>query len=393
MMKQQNQNIKPRTCPLQKKRCGGCPLLAKPYEVQLAEKQQYLEKLLAKFAKVRPILGMEEPWHYRNKVISTFARQGKGLTSGIYARGTHRVLPVETCLLQDETADQTVLAVRAAANACHLQPYDEDRGTGTLRHCLVRVGKVSGQVLVALVTPDKNFPGSKNFVSALRAECQKRGVNLTTVVQNINPRRTSAVLGSEEKVLYGPGSITDTLCGLEFAISARSFYQVNPVQTEKLYKTAIEFAALNGTQTVIDAYCGIGTIGLCAAGKSKSVLGVELNPAAARDAAANARRNHLNNAHFLCADATQYMEKLAAEGVRPDVVFLDPPRAGSTPQFIAALAKMAPEKVVYVSCDPATLARDLALFAAKGYKARAIQPVDMFPHSEHIECVTALSKK
>ena len=389
--KQRTENKKA-LCPLQKKHCGGCPMLSQPYAQQLAAKQAKLEKLLGKFAKVRPILGMQTPWHYRNKVISTFCMQGKTLTSGIYAGGTHRVLPVESCLLQDETADCAVQAVRAAANACRLQAFDEDRGIGTLRHCLVRVGKTSGQVLVTVVTPDKNFPGSKNFVSALRTECRERDVNLVTVVQNINPRRTSAVLGSEEKVLFGPGYITDTLCGLEFAISSRSFYQVNPVQTEKLYQTAIEFAGLDGTQTVIDAYCGIGTIGLCAAGHAKSVLGVELNPAAARDAAANARRNKITNARFLCADATEYMAKLAAEGVRPDVVFLDPPRAGSTPQFIAALAKMAPAKAVYVSCDPDTLARDLALFAAKGYKARAIQPVDMFPHTGHIETVVLLSK-
>ena len=367
-------------------------MLSQPYAQQLAAKQAKLEKLLGRFAKVRPILGMQKPWHYRNKVISTFCMQGKTLTSGIYAGGTHRVLSVESCLLQDETADRAVQAVRAAANACRLQAFDEDRGIGTLRHCLVRVGKTSGQVLVTVVTPDKNFPGSKNFVSALRTECRERDVNLVTVVQNVNPRRTSAVLGSEEKVLFGPGYITDILCGLEFAISSRSFYQVNPVQTEKLYQTAIEFAGLDGTQTVIDAYCGIGTIGLCAAGHAKSVLGVELNPAAARDAAANARRNKITNARFLCADATEYMAKLAAEGVRPDVVFLDPPRAGSTPQFIAALAKMAPAKAVYVSCDPDTLARDLALFAAKGYKARAIQPVDMFPHTGHIETVVLLSK-
>ena len=388
--KKQNQNAQ---CPLQKKQCGGCPMLAQPYAQQLAQKQKRLEKLLGRFARVRPILGMEEPWHYRNKTISTFCMRGRMLTSGIYARGSHRVLPVETCLLQDRCADETVQAVRAAANACRLTAFDEDRGTGILRHCLVRVGKTSGQVLVTVVTPGKAFPGSKNFVAALRTECQKRGIDLVTVVQNINPRQTSAVLGSEEKVLFGPGYITDTLCGLEFAISSRSFYQANPVQTEKLYQTAIEFAGLDGTQTVIDAYCGIGTIGLCAAGKAKSVLGIELNPAAARDAAANARRNRITNARFLCADATEYMKKLAAEGVRPDVVFLDPPRAGSTPQFIDALAKMAPRKAVYVSCDPETLARDLALFAAKGYQAKAIQPVDMFPHTEHVEAVVLMSRK
>ena len=380
-------------CKLRAKNCGGCPLLGLDYAAQLKQKEEKVRALLGKYGPVHPIRGMEQPYHYRNKVISTFAPGWGGkLTSGIYAANSHKVLPVESCLLQDEVLDKTMQAVRAAANACRYQPYDEDKGTGLVRHCLLRRGVATGQVMVVLVTAQPVLPGAKNFVKALLAEAAQRGVTVTTVVQNVNSRKTSVVLGEAEKVLYGKGFIQDTLCGKTYAISPRSFYQVNPVQTEILYRTAIEFAGLNGTQTVIDAYCGIGTIGLCAAAKAKSVLGIELNPAAARDAAANARRNRVANARFLCADATEYMVQLAAEGVRPDVVFLDPPRAGSTPEFIAALAKMAPQKAVYVSCDPTTLARDLALFAAKGYKARAIQPVDMFPHTEHIEVVCELSR-
>ena len=382
-----------KTCPLQKKNCGGCPQLSLPYARQLAAKQERVEKLLRPFCPVRPIIGMENPWHYRNKVISTFAPgPGGRLTSGIYAAGSHRVLPVESCLLQDETADKVVEAARAAANECRLQPYNEDRGTGLLRHLLVRVGKASGQVMVCVVTAGAAFPGSRNFVSALRRKAAEQGIEITTVVQNINPRRTSAVLGSAEKVLFGPGSITDTLCGLEFSISARSFYQVNPVQTEVLYRIAINLAGLDGTQTVIDAYCGIGTIGLCAAARARAVLGVEVNAAAVRDAAANARRNGLTNARFLCADAAEYMAQLADEGTRPDLVFLDPPRQGSTPAFIHALARMAPPRAVYVSCDPDTLARDLALFEKEGYRALIAQPVDMFPHTEHVETVCLLSR-
>lgn len=379
----------PVTCTNYKLKCGGCPLLNQPYPDQLKHKQQLEQRLLGRFAPVSPVLGQAEPWHYRNKAIATFATGPRGrLTCGIYAAGTHRVLPYTDCLLQDTVINQTIAAVLEAARACRWPAFEEDRGTGLLRHVLVRRGKTSGQVLVVLVTAQENLPGSRNFVKALR----EKAPWVTSVVQNCNPRRTSAVLGSDVRTLYGPGKITDTLCGLQFAISPRSFYQVNPEQTEVLYAKAIEFAALTGKETVIDAYCGIGTIGLCAAAKAKSVLGIELNPAAARDAAANARRNRVANARFLCADATEYMVQLAAEGVRPDVVFLDPPRAGSTPQFIAALAKMAPKKAVYVSCDPTTLARDLALFAAKGYKARAIQPVDMFPHTEHIEVVCELRR-
>ena len=380
----------PVTCTNYKLKCGGCPLLNQPYPDQLKHKQQLEQRLLGRFAPVSPVLGQAEPWHYRNKAIATFATGPRGrLTCGIYAAGTHRVLPYTDCLLQDTVINQTIAAVLEAARACRWPAFEEDRGTGLLRHVLVRRGKTSGQVLVVLVTAQENLPGSRNFVKALR----EKAPWVTSVVQNCNPRRTSAVLGSDVRTLYGPGKITDTLCGLQFAISPRSFYQVNPEQTEVLYAKAIEFAALTGKETVIDAYCGIGTIGLCAAAKAKSVLGIELNPAAARDAAANARRNRVANARFLCADATEYMVQLAAEGVRPDVVFLDPPRAGSTPEFIAALAKMAPKKAVYVSCDPTTLARDLALFAAKGYKARAIQPVDMFPHTEHIETVVQLVRK
>lgn len=239
------------------------------------------------------MLGQAEPWHYRNKAIATFATGPRGrLTCGIYAAGTHRVLPYTDCLLQDTVINQTIAAVLEAARACRWPAFEEDRGTGLLRHVLVRRGKTSGQVLVVLVTAQENLPGSRNFVKALR----EKAPWVTSVVQNCNPRRTSAVLGSDVRTLYGPGKITDTLCGLQFAISPRSFYQVNPEQTEVLYAKAIEFAALTGKETVIDAYCGIGTIGLCAAGRAKQVIGVERNPDAVRNACANAAANKINNA-------------------------------------------------------------------------------------------------
>ena len=256
---------------------------------------------------------------------------------------------------------------------------------------LVRRGKTSGQVLVVLVTAQENLPGSRNFVKALR----EKAPWVTSVVQNCNPRRTSAVLGSDVRTLYGPGKITDTLCGLQFAISPRSFYQVNPEQTEVLYAKAIEFAALTGKETVIDAYCGIGTIGLCAAGRAKQVIGVERNPDAVRNACANAAANKINNARFICADATDWMRAAAQPNSGlpyPDVVFLDPPREGSTPACIDAVAAMKPKRVVYVSCNPETLARDLTHLTRRGWKALKIQPVDMFPHTEHVETVVLLSK-
>lgn len=376
-----------KTCANFSQKCGGCPLLATPYVEQLAQKQARLQTLLEKFAPVEPVRGMAEPWHYRNKAIATFAmRQGK-LVCGLYAEDSHRVLPGADCLLQGEALNRTLEAVLTAARGCRWTAYDEDRGTGLVRHVVLR-GTRDGQVLVTLVTPSPALPGSRNFCAALR----KAAPWVASVVQNINPTTTSAVLGNREKVLYGPGHVLDTLCGLRFAISSRSFYQVNPIQTEVLYKAALELAGLTGQETVVDAYCGIGTIGLCAAPHAKRVIGIERNPSAVRDAVANARRNGLRNAQFFCADATAWMMKAAGENLRPDVVFLDPPRAGSTPECIGAVARMAPRRVVYVSCDPETLARDVALFAKQGYRAQKFVPVDLFPHTRHIETAALLTR-
>lgn len=375
------------TCPNFTRKCGGCPLLATPYPEQLAQKQVRLQTLLGKFAPVEPVRGMETPWHYRNKAIASFAmRQGK-LVCGLYAEGTHTVLPGTDCLLQQEALNRTLEAVLRAACSCHWTAYDEDRGTGLLRHVVLR-GTRNGEVLVTLVTPGPELPGSRNFCAALRKEAPW----VAGIVHNINPTSTSAVLGNREKVLYGPGQVLDTLCGLRFAISSRSFYQVNPLQTEVLYRTAIKLADLSGKETVVDAYCGIGTIGLCAASSAGRVLGIERNPAAVRDAIANARRNGVRNARFTCADATEWMEQAARQALHPDVVFLDPPRAGSTPACIGAVARMAPRRVVYVSCDPETLARDVALFSRQGYQAQRFVPVDLFPHTRHVETVALLSK-
>ncbi len=378
----------PNTCINYEKKCGGCPLLALPYREQLAKKQARLQELLGGFAPVKAVQGMAEPLHYRNKAIASFATQRGKLVCGLYAEGTHRVLPGADCLLQEEILNKTLAAVLDAARACRWTAYDEDRGTGFLRHTVLR-SSCSGKVLVTLVTPGPDLPGSKNFCTALR----KKAPWVVSIVQNINPTRSSAVLGSREKTLYGPGFVLDTLCGTQFAISSRSFYQVNRTQTEVLYKKALELAKLTGRETVIDAYCGIGTIGLCAAPLAKQVIGVERNPAAVKDAAANARRNKIANARFVCADATEWMVAAAGEGLHPDVVFLDPPRAGSTPECIAAVNKMKPRRVVYVSCDPETLARDVAAFTRLGWRAAKFCPVDLFPQTRHVETVVLLSHK
>ena len=346
-----------------------------------------LQELLGGFAPVKAVQGMTDPLHYRNKAIASFAAQHGKLVCGLYAEGTHKVLPGADCLLQEDILNKTLAAVLDAARTCRWTAYDEDRGTGLLRHTVLR-SSADGKVLVTLVTPGPELPGSKNFCAAMR----KKAPWVVSIVQNINPTRTSAVLGNREKTLYGPGFVLDTLCGTQFAISSRSFYQVNLTQTEVLYKKALELAKLTGRETVVDAYCGIGTIGLCAAPQAKQVIGVERNPAAVKDAAANARRNKIANAHFVCADATEWMTAAAGEGLRPDVVFLDPPRAGSTPECIAAVNKMKPRRVVYVSCDPETLARDVAAFTRLGWRAAKFCPVDLFPQTRHVETVCLLVK-
>ena len=382
-----------KNCKLRAKNCGGCPLLDLEYSEQLKRKEADVRKLLGKYGPVHPIRGMETPYHYRNKVISTFAPgYGGKLTSGIYAAKTHKVLPVESCLLQDEVLDTVMQAVRIAANACRYQPFNEDKGTGLLRHCLLRRGVATGQVMVVLVTAQPVLPGAKNFVRALLSEAEKRQVPITTIVQNYNPRKTSVVLGEDEKVLYGKGFILDTLCGKSYAISPRSFYQVNPIQTAVLYGLAVDAAQLTGKETVLDAYCGIGTIGLTASGKAKQVVGVEVNRDAVHDAIGNAKHNGVKNARFFAADATAWIREAADAGQRADVIFMDPPREGSTPEFIESVVRMAPKRVVYVSCNPETMARDLAFLTKKGYRAEGFTPVDMFPHTSHCETVCALSK-
>jgi 23S rRNA (uracil1939-C5)-methyltransferase len=332
---------------------------------------------------------MEHPYHYRNKVHAVFSHDRKGnAISGVYQKGTHRVVPIDSCQIEDEKADEIICSIRGLLKSFKIRTYDEDTGYGLLRHVLIRRGFASGQILVVLVTASPIFPSKNNFVKALR----KIHPEITTIVQNVNGRGTSMVLGEQEKTLYGKGYIEDTLCGCTFRISPKSFYQVNPVQTEKLYEKAIRLAALTGKETVIDAYCGIGTIGLIAASQAKEVIGVELNRDAIRDAITNAKTNQIKNVRFTCADAGKFMVGMASAGERADVVFMDPPRSGSDEVFMDCLAKMAPKRVVYVSCNPETLARDLAYLEKKGYQAQGAWPYDMFGWTAHCETVCLMSK-
>lgn len=363
------------------------------YDSQLEWKQKTVEQLMKRYidegAKLYQIVGMVEPWRYRNKCHISFGMNGRRqIISGIYEENSHRVVPVESCLIQDSKADEIARSVRAIMKECKLLPYDEDSETGLLRHLLVRTGFASGQVMVVLVTASPIFPARSRFVSLLR----ERHPEITTIVMNCNPRKTSMVLGEQERILYGKGYIEDILCEKRFAISPRSFYQVNPQQTEVLYQRAIGMAQLKKGQRVLDAYCGIGTIGLIAADKVDEVIGVEVNAQAVKDANANAKRNGVENIRFVCADAGAFMTNLADAGEKIDVVFMDPPRSGSDEAFLQSVCRLSPDQVVYISCDPQTQKRDLAVLRAGGYHVREIQPVDMFPQTAHVETVVLLSK-
>lgn len=371
------------------KKCGGCQYQGIPYEKQLQDKQKAVRQLMQSFCKTTEITGMKDPYHYRNKVHAVFARKKDGtIISGVYEEGTHRVVPVEACQIEDEKADAIINDIRGLLKSFKIKIYNEDTGYGLLRHVLIRRGFSTGEIMVVLVLGSPVMPSKNNFVKALR----KLHPEITTVVLNVNDKRTSMVLGDRETTIYGKGYIEDVLCGLKFRISSKSFYQINPVQTEKLYGKAMELAGLSGTERVIDAYCGIGTIGMVAAKSAKEVIGVELNPDAVRDAVKNAKHNQMKNIRFYQEDAGRFMEKMAALGEKADVVFMDPPRSGSTEQFMKSVVTLAPKKIVYISCDPQTQARDLKYLTRHGYKAMGDYPYDMFPFTKHAENIVLLTK-
>lgn len=403
------------------KQCGACQLLSLPYEKQLERKQNEMIELFEPFARegtvFNPIAGMDEPYYYRNKVTSPYVpgRKTKGgkkprgkkgnagakgtpqheILCGMYAAGTHRVINTDSCLLENKDAKQAVLAIRSLMQRYHMEPYNEDANTGFIRHAVIRVGHTTGELLVTVVTNGKEFPASRNFCRELKKRCPA----ITTVVQNVNTRHTNVILGDEgEKTLYGPGFIIDELCGLTFRISSHSFYQVNATQTEVLYRKAIEMAHFTGTETAMDAYCGTGTIGLVAAkglpgaetAHAARVIGVDNVTSAIKDACENARHNGIENADFTAEDAGHFMDKLAKEGESLDVLLMDPPRAGSNEQFLRSACSLAPKRIVYISCNPNTQARDVEYLVKHGYQLTEVQPVDMFPHTNHVENICTL---
>ena len=386
---EKNKTKKAAVCPVAKK-CGGCEFQGMPYAEQLKHKEKRVRILLDSFGKVHPIIGMKDPYHYRNKVHAVFDRDRRGnAISGVYQKGTHKVVPVDSCMIEDQKADEIIVTIRGLLKSFKIKTYDEDTQYGLLRHVLVRRGFSTDEIMVVLVVGSPIFPSKNNFVKALR----KKYPQVTTVVLNVNDKKTSMVLGERDIVIYGKGYIRDTLCGCTFRISPQSFYQVNPVQTEILYKTAIEYAGLGRKETVIDAYCGIGTIGLVAAKRAKNIIGVELNPDAVRDARINAKENKITNARFYQGDAGEFMENMAENGEHADVVFMDPPRTGSDKKFMSSVIKLNPSRIVYISCGPETLARDLEYLTKHGYDVRKIQPVDMFSFTDHCENICLLTKK
>ncbi len=387
--KSAEQKNQARICPLSRK-CGGCQLMNLTYEEQLKFKQAKVNRLLSQFHRVNKVLGMDNPFHYRNKVQAAFGKTRSGeIISGVYQSSTHNIVKTHNCLIEDQKADEIIATVRRLVKSFKLSVFDERKNQGFLRHVLVKHGFATGEIMVVLVTGTNQFPSKKDFLK----ELLRIHPEITTVVQNINNKFTSMVLGERENVLYGKGYIHDILCGYEFRISPKSFYQINPVQTEVLYGKAVEYAGLTGTERVIDAYCGIGTIGIVASKNAGEVIGCEVNPDAVRDAKINAGLNKVENIKFICRDAGDFMLNMRDAGEKCDVLFMDPPRAGSDRKFLESALHLAPEKIVYISCNPETQQRDLLYLTKNGYKVKKIQPVDMFPFTAHIECVCLLCKQ
>lgn len=375
-------------CPAAGK-CGGCQMINVPYKEQLKVKYDRVEKLLKPYCKVDDFIGMDEPEHYRCKVHAVFTHDRKGNPlSGIYREGSHDVVPIDECILENKNADAIIRDIRGMLRSFKIKTFDEDNGFGLMRHVLIRVGHKSGQVMVVLVLTSPILPSKNNFVKALL----KLHPEITTIIINVNDKQTSMVLGDHEKVIYGPGYIMDTMCGMEFKMSPRSFYQVNPIQTEKLYDKAIELAQMTGKERVLDCYCGVGTIGILASRYAGEVIGVELNRDAVRDAVANAKRNDVRNISFYNNDAGKFMLQLADSGDGADIVFMDPPRSGSTPVFLQSMFRLAPKRVIYISCSPDSLARDLEIITTHGYKVQQAVPVDMFPFTRSVEMVCLLTR-
>ena len=383
--------VKP-ICPIYAE-CGGCQLQHLSYSAQINWKRQQIIDAVKHIGKLDGIeiletIGAENPLHYRNKMQFPVNKIGGKLIIGCYARGSHKIVDTDSCLIQRAGMDEALTAVKKILDKYNISAYDEDTHRGVLRHVMSRIG-FNGELMIVLITATKNLPSEKNIVSAILHALPK----VTSIQQNIQTYHNNVILGRETKILYGKPTIKDKIGKLTFNISARSFFQVNTAQAEILYNVALKFAELTGRETVIDAYCGIGTITLFLAKSARKVYGIEIVPTAIEDAKKNARENNIRNAEFIAGDTVKIIPRLYREGVRADVVIVDPPRAGCDKKVLEIFAAMNPQKIIYVSCNPATLARDLAILNELDYITEKIQPVDMFPYSSHIESVALIQHK
>lgn len=371
--------------------CGGCQLQHLSYEGQLKWKQNMVANVMKRLGKidapVLPVKGMEEPWHYRNKSQIPFAQNEAGqMVAGFYKTKSHSIVDMERCLIQTGEADVVMADLKRELETLGVRPYDEKSHQGMLRHVVVRKGRATGEVMVVLVTKSKKFPQASAAIEKIRALIP----NVTSIVQNVNGEKTNVIFGNDTFTLWGKDTIEDTIGNVRFEISARSFYQVNPVQTEVLYKQALDYAQLKGDERVIDAYCGIGSISLFLAQKAGHVMGVEIVEQAIEDAKRNAALNGFTNTYFEAGPAEEVIPRWYKEGKEADVLVVDPPRKGCDEALLNTIIEQKPKRVVYVSCNPATLARDLRILEDGGYKTKEVQPVDMFPHTTHCEAVAWL---
>ena len=370
--------------------CGGCQYQQLDYKAQLVYKTKRVKEALTRIAHIKqevlPCIGMDNPYNYRNKIQVPFNKDKKGVVKfGFYKENSHIIMPIKECAIEDQRAAPILWDIKLLLEEMNIPCYNEDSGKGILRYVLIRTSHHYKELMVVLVTTQLNFPGQRNFVN----ELVSRHPEITTVVENVNSRHTNVILGNQEKVLYGPGHIKDDILGLTFEISAASFFQVNPVQVEKLYTCALNLIDFNKKEVVLDAYSGVGTIGLIAAKNAKKVISVEINKSAHKNAIENAKRNNVNNIEFFCADAGEFINKYDED---IDVLIMDPPRSGSDETFLSTVINKKIKKIVYISCNPETLARDIE-FLSGYYKVNYVQPVDMFPMTAHVETICALSFK
>ena len=390
ILKESPKRVKPK-CQFVSK-CGGCSLQHIKYDEQLKLKTDLVQKLfddnIPTKIKVQPTIGMNNPYNYRNKSQIVYKYQNGKMISGFYEEGTHNVIDCDNCYLQDLECNKIASTIKELMTKMRISAYDEDKRRGIIRHVLIKTSYTTKEILVVLIVGTENFPGRNNFIKALTS----RHKNISSIVQNLNDRKTSAVLGDKESILFGKGFITDSLLGKKFKITSKSFYQINHEQTEILYKNAINLANISNTDIVLDAYCGVGTIGILASSNAKKVIGVELVKDAVDNAIYNAKLNNIKNISFFNQDATNFIVNMTRKKESIDVLIMDPPRSGSTKEFLDASLKLRPKTIVYVSCNPYTLIQDLKSLINE-YNITEVQTVDMFPHTIHVETVVCLIRK